>query len=202
MIFNLNSSKISSQIQPLFLYLQKQRENQKFIHSLEVGATFLLISFFAIFAIKPTLITISALVGEVKSKELLQKDLKGKINDVITAEDLFSQVQEKYSLVDSSLPNNPRFFQAATQINSMANNYQIFFDQLNFAVGDSNSFSVSISTSSAFPTVLALISDISQNRRLIELNNISLSLGKNPLDQKINFSLPLNIYYWPSYDQK
>jgi hypothetical protein len=202
MIFNLNSSKISSQIQPLFLYLQKQRENQKFIHSLEVGATFLLISFFAIFAIKPTLITISALVGEVKSKELLQKDLKGKINDVITAEDLFSQVQEKYSLVDSSLPNNPRFFQAATQINSMANNYQIFFDQLNFAVGDSNSFSVSISTSSAFPTVLALISDISQNRRLIDLNNISLSLGKNPLDQKINFSLPLNIYYWPSYDQK
>jgi hypothetical protein len=202
MIFNLNTTKITSQIQPLFLYLQKQRENQKFIRSFELGATFLLISFFALFAIKPTLITISALVGEVKSKQLLQGDLKGKINDVITAEDLFSQVQEKYSLVESSLPNNPRFFQSATQINSVANNYQIFFDKLSFVTNDSNSFSVSISTIASFPTVLSLISDISQNRRLFGLSNINLSLGKDPQDQKINFSLPLNVYYWPSYDQK
>ncbi|MFA6008205.1 MAG: hypothetical protein WC784_06245, partial [Candidatus Shapirobacteria bacterium] len=165
MIFNLNSTKITSRVQPLFAYLQKQRENQKFIRSLEIGATFLLISFFALFAIKPTLITISALVGEVKSKELLQKDLKGKINDVITAQDLFSQVQEKYSLVESSLPGNPRFFQAATQINLNANNYQISLNKLNFIANDSNSFSVSVGTVAAFPTILSLISDITQNRR-------------------------------------
>lgn len=202
MIFNINSSQFSSQAKPLFAYLQKQKENQKFIQSLEIGATFLLISFFTFFAIKPTVTTISSLIGEIKAKELLKTDLKGKINDVISAQDLFSQVQERYSLIEASLPNNPNFFQAAVQINSNLNNNQISPNKLDFIVNDNKTFSTSISTSTAFPAVISLLSNLSQNRRLMSFNDIVFSAGKDNQTQKINIFLPLTVYYWPTYEQK
>lgn len=202
MIFNINSSQLSSQAKPLFAYLQKQRENQKFTQSLEIGATFLLISFFTFFAIKPTVITISSLIGEIKAKELLKTDLKGKINDVINAQDLFSQVQERYALVEASLPNNPNFFQTAVQINSNLNNNQITPSKLDFIVNDNKTFSTSISTSAAFPAAVSLLSGLSQNRRLMSFDNIVFSTGKDNQGQKINILLPLTVYYWPTYEQK
>jgi hypothetical protein len=67
------SINIFSKINPLISYLSKQRENNKFVKSIEISATFILISFFTFFAIKPTLLTISRLVGDIKAKEILVK---------------------------------------------------------------------------------------------------------------------------------
>jgi len=202
MIFNINSTKLSSQANPLFTYLQKQRENQKFIKLLEIGGTFFLISFFTFFAIKPTFLTISSLLGDIKSKELLTKELKTKINDVILAQDMFSQVQEKYSLIDSSLPINPRFYQANSQVVGLSKNNQIIIDKISYLVHDQNYFSTSISTSSSFPLAVSLISSILQNRRLTGIDNFTISLDKDNQGQKIIIDLPLKIYYWPNDTKK
>jgi len=193
---------ISSRINPLFVYLQKQKENQKAVKLVEIGATFFLISFFIFFAIKPTFLTISSLLGDIQSKELLNKQLRVKINDVIIAQDLFSQVQEKYSLVESSLPNNPGFYQATSQILGSSQNRQIFLNKIDYLVQDPNYFSTNISTSSSFLPSISLISDILQNRRLIDLNGFSFSLSKDIQGQKIDINLPLKVYYWPNNAKK
>ncbi|HEX7542661.1 MAG TPA: hypothetical protein VF385_01090, partial [Patescibacteria group bacterium] len=140
-----NNINIFSKISPLLSYLSKQRENKKFVRSIEISGTFILISFFTFFAIKPTLLTISKLVGDIKAKELLVKQLKSKINDVIISQDLFSQVQEKYALVESSLPTSPRFYQAASQIVGLTEKNQIYLDKINYSITDSNYYSTSIS---------------------------------------------------------
>ncbi|HBP51531.1 MAG: hypothetical protein US68_C0010G0059 [Candidatus Shapirobacteria bacterium GW2011_GWE1_38_10] len=202
MIFNLNTSKISSQINPLFVYLQKQKENQKVTKLVEIGATFFLISFFIFFAIKPTFLTISSLLGDIKSKEILSKELKTKINDVIIAQDLFSQVQERYYLVESSLPTNPRFSQATSQILSSSQNHQIFFNKIDFLMEDSNSFSTNISTTSSYLPAISLVSELLQSRRLMAIDNFTFSLSKNIQDQRININLPLKIYYWQNDAEK
>lgn len=202
MIFNLNTSKISSQINPLFVYLQKQKDNQKVARLLEIGGTFFLISFFIFFAIRPTFLTISTLLGDIKAKELLSKQLKTKINDVIIAEDLFSQVQEKYALIESSLPENPRFSQANSQILSSSQNHQIFLDKIDYIVQDSNYFSTNISTSSTYLSAISLVSDILKNRRLMSLDSFSFSVGKNNQNQRIEINLPLKIYFWQSNAKK
>lgn len=202
MIFNLDSTKISSRINPLFAYLRKQKENQKVVKLFEVGSTFFLISFFILLAIKPTFLTISTLLGDIKSKELLNKQFKAKINDVIVAQELFSQVQERYSLVESSLPINPRFYQAASQLTASAQNRQIMVDKLAFVVQSPDYFSTNISTASSFMSAISLVSDIMQNRRLINIDSFNFSVSKSLLDQKIDFNLPLKIYYWPTYNEK
>jgi len=192
----LNLSTISSQINPLFVYLQKKRENQKIVRSVELGGTFFLISFFILFAIKPTFLTISALVGDIKAKEVLSKELKKKINDVIVAQDLFSQVQERYSLVESSLPLNLRFYQANSQILGSTTKYQIPSDKFDYTmVKDQNYYGVTVNAITNFTSAFSMVSDILKNRRLIDVSNISFSINDESPGQ-INMVLPLKIYYW------
>jgi len=193
-----NNINIFSKISPLLSYLSKQRENKKFVRSIEISGTFILISFFTFFAIKPTLLTISKLVGDIKAKELLVKQLKSKINDVIISQDLFSQVQEKYALVESSLPTSPRFYQAASQIVGLTEKNQIYLDKINYSITDSNYYSTSISTSSSYLSATSLLSELLQNRRLFQIDQISFSLEKDTANKMININLPLKIYYWPN----
>lgn len=193
---NLNTTKTFSKISPILDYVVKQKENQKFIKSLELGGTLFLISFFVFFAIKPTLLTISALIGDIRSKELLSTELKSKINDVIVAQDLFSQVQEKYSLIESSLPSSPNFSQLALQLNGATREQQINLETLSFSV-DHRFFKTSIGTASSFSSALGLIAQLSDNRRLMEINSISFNVGKNNENKQITFGIPINVYYWP-----
>jgi predicted PurR-regulated permease PerM len=192
-----NNLNIYSRLNPLLSYLSKQRENNKFIKSVEISATFLLISFFTFFAIKPTLLTISQLVGDIKAKEILVKEFKTKINNVIISQDLFSQVQEKFALVESSLPTSPRFHQAASQIVGLTEKNQVYLDKINYSLSDSNYYSTSISTSSSFLSATSLLSGLLQNRRLFQIDQISFSLEKDTGNKTININLPLKIYYWP-----
>lgn len=198
MNLNINPSKISSQLNPLFDYLQKQKENQRTMKLVEIGITFFFISFFIFFAIKPTFLAISSLLGEIKSKQILVKELKTKINDIIVAQDLFSQVQERYSLVESSLPSRPGYFQANSQIVTLAQNNQLLVDKMEYLpVDDEKYYTTSVSTASSYPQTVSFISEILNNRRLIDLKSISISLSKNEQERKIYISLPLKIYYWP-----
>ncbi len=192
-----NNLNIYSKINPLLSYLSKQRENNKFIKSVEISATFLLISFFTFFAIKPTLLTISKLVGDIKAKEILVRELKAKINNVIISQDLFSQVQEKYALVEASLPSSPRFYQATSQIVGLTEKNQVYLDKINYSISDSNFYSTSISTSSSFLSATSLLSGLLQNKRLFQIDQISFSLEKDTGSKTININLPLKIYYWP-----
>jgi hypothetical protein len=141
-------------------------------------------------------------LGDIKSKEILSKELKTKINDVIIAQDLFSQVQERYYLVESSLPINPRFSQATSQIMSTSQNHQIFLNKIDFIIQDSKYFSANISTTSSYLSAVSFVSDILQNRRLMGLDNFTFSLSKNVQDQKISINLPLKIYYWQNDAKK
>jgi len=199
MIPSTNSSlNIFSKINPLLSYLEKQRENKKFVRSIEISATFILISFFTFFAIKPTLLTISKLIGDIKAKEILVKELKTKINDIIISQDLFSQVQEKYALVESSLPTSPRFYQSTAQIVGLTEKNQIYLNKVNYSLADSNYYSTSISTSSSYLSATSLLSELLQNRRLFQIDQISFSLEKDTGSKMITIILPLKIYYWPN----
>jgi hypothetical protein len=194
---NLSNLQLSSKLSPLFEYIKKRQEDRKFRETIELSATFILISFFLFFAIKPTIFTISALVGEIKSKELLSRGMKNKIGQVISAQDLFSQVQERYSLIESALPALPRFSQATDQISGLLGQNQLEVDKLNFQISNNKYFSTSVSTASSFTSGLNLISSFLQSRRLLEIPHLSFSTNKESVENhQVIFNLPLNIYYW------
>ena len=193
----MNNSNIS-RLNPLFVYLRKQRENQRFMRYMEISGTFILIAFFAFFALKPTFFTISSLLGEIKSKNNLTQQLRKKIDDVIVAQDLFSQVQEKYYLVDASLPDSPGLYRTNSQINQAANNSGLKLSKLEYNLNENDYYSVNISSGASFSQALGLLSEILNNRRLIELQNLSFAVDEASMGaQQINMTLPLKVFYWP-----
>lgn len=191
-----------SQFSPLFEYLNKQKEVEKNRHIFELSVTFALISFFLFFAIRPTILTISNLVGDIKAKELLSSKMKIKINQVITAQDNFAEVQEKYFLVEEALPVSPNFTGAYNQIDSNSYKSSINLDKLSFVESPDGYFSTQISTSSSFASSLGLIDSLLSSRRLIDIPQVTFSQDKQDAQGQISFILPINIFFGDTKHEK
>lgn len=190
------------QIQPFYNYLRKQRENQKFLKSLEIGATFFLISFFLLFAIKPTVSTISSLLGEIKSKELLKQQMRDKINNIIQAQDSYLQVQDKYQLIDSSLPSRPEYNQLHTQIISASNKSFLDTPKIDYLISETTedksnivAYKVNFSSQSNFLSNIRFLEKLQNLRRLVSIESINYSNPKkeNQLESSSNVSINIGV---------
>ena len=172
-----------SRIKPLYDYLKKQRENYRFVRSVEISATFVLISFFLFFAIRPTVLTISSLWGDIQSKQLLKNQLKTKINNIIQAQGFFSQVQEKYQIINTSLPDRPSFYETAQQIQQTGNTDLLNLNSFDYDLQTGNNsstptnlktYQISLKVNGSFSAATRLISDLLNNRRLINIGSINI----------------------------
>lgn len=203
------NSNIISKTKPLVEYLKKQQENRKFIETVELGATIFLVAFFLLFAIKPTVLVISSLIGEINSKKILTAGMKNKISNVIQAQDSFSQVQQRYLIIDSSLPKLERYSYSANQIIAAARASGIDLTNLNFDVAnDSNlsqtvkpsnknlkSYAVSVSSNSDFASLITYVDRLLNNRRHFEIPTITISAVQKDNNQPA-FKILVNAFYW------
>lgn len=207
---NKSTSTVSS-LRPLLSYVKAQSENEKFLKSIELGATFMLISFFLIFAIRPTASAISTLLGDIKSKELLATQLKNKINQVIKAQDAFAQIQENYIIVNDSLPDRPEFFNSANMIASVMASQNIQPKAFDFNFNDSTNigssinpnlkgYTVSVPMDVSFVQGKEIIYGLIKDRRIVSLPSFTFRLSQDvpsaPLTPKLD--LDSVFYYWDS----
>ncbi len=202
----------------LFAYLEKKRNSKKFVKSVETSASFVLITFFLIFAIRPTAYTISSLLGEIKAKEILsQQKLKPKIQNVIQAQQNFALIQRDYHLIDASLPDSPSYSHLATQLLGAGYQSQIPFSKIDFNFNQTenqklasslspnlNFYQVSLNQPTRFSSALELLNQIFSNRRLLEIEKISLSRHQQAegITGQINLSLSIKVPYWQSYEKR
>ncbi|MBP9817141.1 hypothetical protein KBC75_00105 [Candidatus Shapirobacteria bacterium] len=205
-----------STVKPLYDYLQKQRENQRFTKAIEIGATFFLISFFLIFAIRPTMLTISALLGDIKSKELSNLQMKNKIDDVMRAQDAFSTIQERFQIVESSLPSRPNYFQSYNEVQTYATSSGIKIDSLVLGLDDTvdklnpkiKTYSTAISVNQPFDIALKLVSDLLNGRRLLSINGINFTVtekdnsGDPGIAGLVNTTFSPTFYFWNETNEK
>jgi hypothetical protein len=209
------SQQIISRTAPLIEYLKNQRENQRLMKSVEIGTTILFISFFVIVAIRPTMTAISTLLGEIKSKEILQKSMKTKINQVMAAQDEFSKVQEKYLIVNSALPDSPEYGQASAQVLGAAQASQVTIDKLIFDIEkeddqkavqkivDTNlqEYVTNFGVYSDFQSGLKFLTTLYQNRRVFKVNDIYISPEKSKNSKetdgnKLLFKYNISLFHW------
>jgi hypothetical protein len=197
----------------LYEYLQKQYENRRLIKFIEIGSTFFLISFFLLFAVRPTALVISALVGEIKSKEILSEKMKNKIDQVIMAQDSFSQVQENYTLIEDSLPSRPNYSSVADILNGSAQQSQLVNNSISFDLIQKNTdkgraigfetYTANPVVGGSFSSITAYIDKLLHSRRVMDIKTITLSNHKSDSTtqkaapgQIIDIGIAPIIYYW------
>lgn len=191
--------------QPLFRYLRQQRENKRFVDGVEVAVTFFVIALFGFFAIRPTFLTISNLIGENKAKEESIASMKVKINNVVKAQDNFAKIQDDFPIIESSLPNTPNYSDVATQLEGAAKRSGLVLDKINFNLSQDSTnisipaktdvFSVVSSSKNEFAISNKFIGEISSNRRLLDFSAINLiapNQGESKNTGSIDFSFTTN----------
>jgi len=195
------------QLQSLYKHLRIQAANKKFLKYLEISATFLLIIVFLIFAVFPTIITISALLGDIKTKEATLVQMNTKINNVIKAQESYSNIQNKYDLIESSFPSNPNFYKSASSLTSSFKDNSIKVTRLSFDLNQQNTpvvkdtkdekYILSINGSGQYSDILKMVKQFLNNRRLVDLNKIQISKSSDVSNTTLNVNLISDLHYLP-----
>lgn len=186
-ILDLSSYK-TSRTSKLFEFIRQQQENKKSAHITEMSVTFILISFFFFFAIRPAVVTLISLITEIKSKQVLSVQLKNRINSTLEAQDKFSEFQKNYLILEQTLPSKPNYTHAGAQVVGTVlsmgkprpnltfpgikdNNKQI--DQ---KPGQAPSFTLSLSLPLTYNETQLFLQKLYQLRRVLQVNSVSIAI--------------------------
>lgn len=204
------------QIRPIYNYIQKQAENEKFLKYLEIGGTFSLIAIFLILAIMPTITTISSLIGSIKSKEVFIEKANAKVANFLKGQDNYAKFQEKYSLFEDSYPTLAKYYDGASNLATIYKDSFLDIDSLSLNLDNRdgktgqvpfNSYKIDIVGQGQYSSILDMVKKLTNNRRLISPVTITLSQPKSDDNNqsgsnRISVNLSSDLYYLPPINEK
>ena len=82
--------------------------------------SFLVVSLFGLYAIRPTIQTILTLKREIQDKTELSQKMEDKIAALIEAQATYSQIEQSLPLIDQALPHDPHAIPIIIQIRNLA----------------------------------------------------------------------------------
>ena len=178
----------------LFLNLvgqYRKREDTKVY--LELFLTLATICIFAVFALRPTLLTISTLIKEIESKKLTIEQMDNKIEDIISAQRVYDQNRQNINLLTIAVPANADPEIILRQIEGAITETQVGVDQLKLdemivlsepsnvsETADDLSFvnekiNLSISTTADYTNLYNLITTLEELRRPFNIKKVNFS---------------------------
>ncbi|MGB9911669.1 MAG: type 4a pilus biogenesis protein PilO [Microgenomates group bacterium] len=153
----------------------------------EVVFTLFTITFFLFFAIRPTLITISSLIKEIKEKREVVQALENKINALTVASSNYQKIEGDLYLVDQALPQGATFGDLVTQIEVLAFKKGVVienFQASHLTIKEKNildpekEIEFNLTVVGEYQNLKEFLNSFSNLRRLIILENISFKEQK------------------------
>ncbi len=175
----------------------KEEKNKKFI---TLALTLITLCFFGIFAIGPTLSTISKLQKELKDNQLIEEQLKQKINNLSILQEKYANLQGDLVDVYSAIPKTPENAVLIGQIEALAKNngvdiisaqtLQVEAISENKVSKKYSSYNFNISIEGDYNNIVKFISSLSNMQRILSLETITIN---NVSDRKKGNILKLSI---------
>lgn len=175
------------------LNIYRQKEDLRMF--LEILLSLATISFFAAFALRPTLVTIAALLKEIQSKDELVNKLDSKIQNLSTAQTLLEGETSRLPLIEDAVPSSPSPEDFVRQLEGLANKNGV--NLLGVSLGQvtllgevkkapaeegvnplpENTLGIpfSISLSGAYPNLLGFLADLENLRRPSAIDTTGLT---------------------------
>ncbi|MBI2268001.1 MAG: type 4a pilus biogenesis protein PilO [Candidatus Blackburnbacteria bacterium] len=165
--------------------------------SIEILLTLLTISFFAIFAIRPTASTISQLFSDIQSQKEIEKKLDEKLSSLKSAQSAWAKEKSTILILDQALPPEPKPDQLLRQIEALAAFRSVSLESLN--IGKVNllvktekqptekeqAFEIVLNLKGNYENTFAFLSDIEKLRRLVVVPSFSFGTSKKESEQDL-----------------
>jgi len=163
----------------------------------------LTITFFVIFAIKPTLTTIAQLIKQTKDQKLVVVALEKKIANLSQAQNEYLTVESDLYLVDEALPQEPQVPLLIKQLETLAYQNNVNIGRLRINEVDlkktgspkteKQPLSFSFAAFGNYSNLKAFLSSLSSLRRIILVESFSFQKG---IVEKSGLSLNLAAKAW------
>lgn len=154
-------------------------------------ASLLLVAFFLVFALSPTFNTIVVLQKKITDQRLIVSSLDSKISALISAQDVYSQIEKQVYLLDMALPSKPNPQGMAADVVSTASSSGISLVSLQFqTIPLSKDADAKIIIANGLPTVSfnvslvgsqdkirGYIGELEKQLRYLRFINLSINLG-------------------------
>jgi hypothetical protein len=175
----------------LLQFLNRQQSNRQFNRLLEVSFTLTIITLFIIFAVRPSVVTIASLFGEVKAKQEFSSLMKTQINKVVEAQDIFAQIQSRSQSLEKALGFNPNYVYSKNQILWLASTSQINIESINYVpplkTKNNNpstplkSIGAKFSFKGTYESALNFLSQLTRLKKVNQITGFNILL---PIEQK------------------
>jgi type IV pilus assembly PilO-like protein len=99
--------------------------------SFELILTIGTVLFFALFAIRPTLLTMSDLIKEIDDKESLDEEMKKKVAALSSAQIEYQILGDRTQVLDMAIPDSPQLIDTLKMIEKIAGEQTVVINSLN-----------------------------------------------------------------------
>jgi Tfp pilus assembly protein PilO len=170
-------------LETIKLFPGVQHENtQKYT---TVILTFAALIFFGLFAINPTLSTITKLQKELEDSKFVEQELETKINNMSLLQQRYSELSSDMPNIFAAIPDNAQAVPLAAQIQALAKNANISLSEIQVNKVDiakaqkgektDGSFTLSFTGSGQEPEILAFIASLTDFDRIITFEEITVA---------------------------
>jgi hypothetical protein len=176
--------------------------------SLELLLSIGLVIFLAIFAIQPTLLTMSDLIQERKEKIDLLEKLESKVLALRGAQDLYAQAQPRLADLNEAIPPQPQLIRSLKIIEKLASENNVIIKNLGVErIPDETpiidptvklskvDLGVRMAISGEFLNIRAFVQTLQNSRRSFVVENVTFNLEENRGEKKLNASISLSQPY-------
>lgn len=182
----------------LLPYFKKEKNQRYFTIILTLGASI----FFTLFAINPTLSTISKLRKELEDSKFVEQKLSQKINNLSSLSTGYQSIQKDIALIHDAIPLQPEAPLLVAQIQSIAQDSGVSVTELKVLPINLNSQTATVSSAFGFQlTVVAnyeglqtFTSKLTNMQRVISINGISITKTEEG-DQNLEIDINGSAFY-------
>lgn len=155
-------------------YLAAAREQPLFAASLGLVLSLVLIIILVSAALRPTLVTIASLLGNIQQQDDVEKRLDKKIAEVTTAQTVYLQNESRLKALDEALPIGQKYAAWGIRLEEVASGSGVKVTEWSLLEG--KDFSVSLTGDvGGLKRFLATMENL---RRLVEIKSVQLNKGK------------------------
>ena len=177
--------------------------------SLELFLSIGAVIFFALFAIRPTLVTMSELVKEIEDKEALDQQLSQKVAALATVQNEYLALEPRLTVLDDAIPNQPRLEETLKIIEKIASDNNLVITSIQvqelpqeedettpFEDKERVSLPLSVIVAGDYTAIRNFIDQLNASRRALIVDSIVFSVSEERESRKLRATITVNMQYF------
>lgn len=165
-------------------YLESVAERPVARAGLFLTLSLMLIIGMLVFALRPTLITISGLLGQIKAQQEISSKLDEKIMEVSKSQVVMTQAESKLFLVDQALPNSPALQIFMNTVETQASESGIKMTNTVFSgvTFSTQNIDFTLTADGDYKSLRNFVQILESLRRIVHLNSVQIVSSEKKLD--------------------